>query len=90
MFIKISTYFANKILYGLPNQNKNYKETTLKHASVFKICYGFCPLFRDSIIACLANCLTSFFAGFVVFAVVGYMAHEMKQPVEQVATAGMV
>lgn len=50
----------------------------------------FCPLFRDSIIACLADCLTSFFAGFVVFAVVGYMAHEMKQPVEQVATAGMV
>ncbi|XP_053396453.1 sodium- and chloride-dependent glycine transporter 1-like [Mercenaria mercenaria] len=43
---------------------------------------------RDTFIACLADCLTSFFAGFVVFAVVGYMAVEMKQPIEEVATAG--
>lgn len=37
---------------------------------------------------CLSDALTSFFAGFVVFAVVGYMAQEMKQPIEEVATAG--
>ncbi|XP_052808527.1 sodium- and chloride-dependent GABA transporter 1-like isoform X2 [Mya arenaria] len=43
---------------------------------------------RDSIIACLADGLTSFFAGFVVFSVIGYMAHTSGQPIDEVATAG--
>ncbi|KAL4233010.1 hypothetical protein ACF0H5_007696 [Mactra antiquata] len=43
---------------------------------------------RDSIIACINDGVTSFFAGFVVFSVVGYMAVELKQPIEEVATMG--
>lgn len=56
-----------------------------QHRQTFNL---FCCCFRDTIIVCLADCLTSFFSGFVVFAVVGYMAVEMKQPIEEVATAG--
>jgi neurotransmitter:Na+ symporter, NSS family len=36
-----------------------------------------------------ANCLTSFVAGFAVFATLGYLAHTMNQPIEQVAGAGV-
>jgi solute carrier family 6 amino acid transporter-like protein 5/7/9/14 len=35
------------------------------------------------------DCLTSVFAGFVIFAIIGYMAHELHAPVEKVATEGV-
>ncbi|XP_047737396.1 sodium- and chloride-dependent glycine transporter 1 isoform X1 [Hyalella azteca] len=43
---------------------------------------------RDALTITVANCLTSFFAGFVIFGIVGFMAHEMGVPVEAVAAQG--
>ena len=34
------------------------------------------------------NCFTSFFAGFVVFSVLGFMSHQTGVPIERVATGG--
>ena len=34
------------------------------------------------------DCLTSVFAGLVIFAIIGYMAHELHVAVEDVATEG--
>ena len=34
------------------------------------------------------DCLTSVFAGLVIFAIIGYMAHELNVAVEDVATEG--
>lgn len=42
----------------------------------------------DSIFVPLLNCGTSIFAGFVVFSVIGFMAHETGLPVSTVATGG--
>lgn len=36
----------------------------------------------------IGNCLTSFFAGFVIFGIIGFMAHELGLPVEKVAVQG--
>lgn len=43
---------------------------------------------RDTLIVCIGNCLTSVFAGFAVFSVLGFMAHELEVPVSQVITSG--
>jgi len=45
-------------------------------------------VFRDAVIVGLGNCLTSFFAGFVIFGIIGYMAHELGVKVEDVAAQG--
>ncbi|XP_046564505.1 sodium- and chloride-dependent betaine transporter-like [Haliotis rubra] len=45
-------------------------------------------LIRDSIIVTVIGELTSVFAGFVVFATVGFLAHELQQPVADVVTSG--
>ncbi|KAK7106618.1 sodium- and chloride-dependent glycine transporter 1-like isoform X2 [Littorina saxatilis] len=42
----------------------------------------------DAILVSIMDCLTSVFAGLVIFAIIGYMAHELHVKVEDVATEG--
>ncbi|XP_068573531.1 sodium- and chloride-dependent GABA transporter 2-like [Cebidichthys violaceus] len=44
--------------------------------------------YRDCVALCCLNSATSIFAGFVVFSVLGFMAHEMGLPMDEVVSAG--
>jgi len=43
---------------------------------------------RDSLIVSIGNCLTSFFAGFVIFSFLGFLATQLETTVDQVAESG--
>uniref|UniRef100_A0A672HGB7 Transporter n=1 Tax=Salarias fasciatus TaxID=181472 RepID=A0A672HGB7_SALFA len=44
--------------------------------------------YRDCIALCCLNSATSIFAGFAVFSVLGFMAHDLNLPVEEIASSG--
>ncbi|XP_045773215.1 sodium-dependent serotonin transporter [Maniola jurtina] len=44
--------------------------------------------YRDALITSSINCLTSFLAGFVIFSVLGYMAHVQNKSIEEVGLEG--
>ena len=43
---------------------------------------------RDALIVATGNVLTAFFAGFVIFGIIGFMAFELGTTVDKVATQG--
>ena len=48
-------------------------------------CFRCC---RDAVVVTLSNCATSIFAGFVIFSIIGFMAHQLNVSVEDVAVKG--
>jgi len=40
--------------------------------------------FQDALIVCFVNCITSLFAGFAIFTVLGHMAHKLGNTVDKV------
>ncbi|XP_062845439.1 sodium-dependent noradrenaline transporter [Trichomycterus rosablanca] len=44
--------------------------------------------YRDAMLTSTINCITSFFSGFAIFSVLGYMAHKHNVSVSEVATEG--
>uniref|UniRef100_A0A672LS70 Transporter n=1 Tax=Sinocyclocheilus grahami TaxID=75366 RepID=A0A672LS70_SINGR len=44
--------------------------------------------YRDAILTSTINCITSFFSGFAIFSVLGYMAHQHQVNIKDVATEG--
>ena len=47
-----------------------------------------CSTFRDALITSSVNCCTSFFSGFVIFMILGYMADLADVDIADVATEG--
>lgn len=47
-----------------------------------------CASRRDALLTSTINCVTSFVSGFAIFSILGYMAHEHKVNIEDVATEG--
>ena len=45
-------------------------------------------IFRDAVFVASANCLTSFYSGFVVFSFIGFMAHTTGKKIEEVIVSG--
>ena len=44
---------------------------------------------RDTLIVSLGNCITSIVAGFPIFSILGFMAHQLGKKVPDVVTSGM-
>ncbi|ESO89519.1 hypothetical protein LOTGIDRAFT_218886 [Lottia gigantea] len=44
--------------------------------------------YKDAIIVSILDCLTSVFAGCVIFSIIGYMAHELNLGIDKVASEG--
>ncbi|XP_018568681.1 sodium-dependent dopamine transporter [Anoplophora glabripennis] len=45
-------------------------------------------VYKDALLTSVINSATSFIAGFVIFSVLGYMAHAAGRPIQEVATEG--
>ena len=55
---------------------------------IFPSSFWFLLHFRDTLIVCFGNCLTSVFAGFAIFSILGFLAKELGVKVEDVVQGG--
>lgn len=44
--------------------------------------------YSDAIFVCVTNCVTSIFAGFAIFSILGHMAFVSERPVSEVVDSG--
>ncbi|XP_041363449.1 sodium- and chloride-dependent GABA transporter 2-like [Gigantopelta aegis] len=73
---------------------QRYRMSTLKYKCFAQ--FQGCPhcniiishVFRDAIIVSFGNCLTSLFAGFVVFSYLGFLSKELNIPIDEVVDKG--
>lgn len=66
----------------------NVKENLHLVPKVFSHWAILLSMFRDALLTSTINCVTSFISGFAIFSILGYMAHEHKVKIEDVATEG--
>jgi len=62
--------------------------STIHFEKVYLITLHTLFIFRDALICTAADGFTSFYGGFVIFSVIGYMAKEANLNIEDVATSG--
>lgn len=64
--------------------SKHFGDILLKNVFLYCLVLNF----RDSIAVSIGNCLTSVFAGFVIFSYLGSLSKLLKVPIEDVAESG--
>ena len=78
-----------KHLYQIPNYMASHPKRPKSCQLLISNNYVHsCFLNRDSLIVAISNILTSFFAGFVIFSVIGFLAHELQVEVKNVVDQG--
>lgn len=66
------------------------KHLVLMSCIVFSVTLRYIVLFdRDSLIVGIGNICTSIFAGFVIFSIIGYLAHDLQMPIDKVVDQGL-
>lgn len=102
--VTLEGYYTGILFYIKPNLTKLSEPDVWKDAAVqifFSLSASYGGLItlssynrfhndvvRDTLIVTLGNCLTSLFAGFVVFSFLGHLSHITGTPVESVAETG--
>lgn len=91
VFFSLGPGFGVLLAYASYNKYHNnvYKwvaPVVLAYQSIDFTWFNF--TFRDALLTSFINSATSFISGFVIFSVLGYMAHTSGQKIEDVATEG--
>lgn len=72
----------------LKDGGKNIKDNPHLVLKVFSYWAVLLSMLRDALLTSTINCVTSFISGFAIFSILGYIAHEHKVKIEDVATEG--
>lgn len=85
-------YNNNCYKYALVNElnfGRHIKILILLHAVTLQSWHFVFVICSDCLMLCLLNSATSIVAGFAVFSVLGFMAHEQGVPIADVAESGI-
>lgn len=79
-------------LTDCPRQLQSIQQQRLQvliYESVNKaLSFTFVTIYRQALCVCAVNSGTSFFSGFAVFSIIGYMAKQQEKSIEEVALSG--